>query len=166
MPGSINSNKRNKIYEQITIHTHCDGRGDGDRLGGAAASVSSPDGHPIGARTDPDIPDAATGDHSVLTMPLRCYNRLTIVGRKVDLKVFDKNTRWLARIDACYPDLLECSPTRHGWQFESKTPPLEPLKRLSTRYPRLTFLLDCDWGKKKGLVKAKSGRITSHQISY
>ena len=99
-------------------------------------------------------------------MSHRCYNRLTIVGRKVDLKVFDKNTSWPKKFAAHYPDLLECSPTRHVWQFESDKPPLEPLQRLSTRYPLLTFLLDYDRARRKGLVKAKSGRITSHQVSY
>ena len=100
-------------------------------------------------------------------MSRRCYNRLTIVGQKVDLKVFDRNTRWLARLGAHhYPDLLECSPTRHVWQFESDKPPPERLKRLSTRYPLLTFLLDYDWARRKGLVKARNGQITSHQVSY
>jgi|HubBroStandDraft_6_1064221.scaffolds.fasta_scaffold314350_3 hypothetical protein len=99
-------------------------------------------------------------------MSLCCYNRLTIVGRKVDLKVFDKNARWLAMLGARYPDLLECSPTRQVWQFELDTPPLEPLKRLSTRYPQLIFLLNYDWERKKGLLKSKNGQISSHQVSY
>ena len=80
--------------------------------------------------------------------------------------MFDKNTRWLAGLGARYPDLLECPPIRRVWQFESDTPPLEPLKRLSTRYPQLTFLLDYDWERRKGLVKGKNRRITSHQVSY
>ena len=99
-------------------------------------------------------------------MSHRCYNRLTIVGRKVDLKVFEKNTSWPKKFGARHRDLLECSPARHAWQFESDAPPLEPLQLLSTRYPLLTFLLEYDWARKKGLAKAKNNQVVHHQVSY
>jgi len=95
-----------------------------------------------------------------------CNNRLTVVGPMTTLKAFDENVTLAAAFGARYADALELSATRLGWQFESDTPPLESLKRLSAQHPRLTFLLDYDRDGRKGLAKAKAGQLEHHEVTY
>ena len=95
-----------------------------------------------------------------------CHNRLTIIGRARDLQPFDEKGRWPRKLSARHIEWLEFSPTRHVWQFETKQPPLESLKGLSIHWPKLTFLLEYDCQHRKGLTKARNGRITCHQVSY
>ena len=95
-----------------------------------------------------------------------CNNRLAVVGPVTSLKAFDENVSLERELGARHADLLQLSATRLVWQFETDIPPLEPLKRLSTRHPRLTFLLDYDWERQKGLVKAKRGQLEHHEVSY
>jgi hypothetical protein len=97
-----------------------------------------------------------------------CNNRLTMVGLAHDLKPFDKKGRWPCKLKAQHIDVLEFSATRHAWQFETLKPPLESLKRLSIRWPKLTFLLDHDQPdvRVKGLTKARAGRLENHQVRY
>jgi hypothetical protein len=54
--------------------------------------------------------------------------------------------------------LLENSPQRLACQFETERSPLEPLRRLSRSWPRLTFLLSYEEETKRimGLAKAKA----------
>jgi hypothetical protein len=101
-------------------------------------------------------------------MPIPCTNRLTVVGRKVDIKTFDRNRSWPSKFGTRFREPLVVSATRHTWQFETDLPPLEPLKRLSARYPLLAFLLDYDQEPKrhKGLAKARGGRLESHEFRY
>jgi len=65
-------------------------------------------------------------------------------------------------------ELLESSPGRFSCHFETKTPPLDSLKRLSRRWPGLVLLLDYEVEAEriKGLAKAKAGILESHQIQY
>ena len=97
-----------------------------------------------------------------------CNNRLIVVGPQTELKLFDENVSLKTELGACHGDLLECSATRTAWQFETNTPPLEPMKRLSIRHPRLTFLLDYEQQDQriKGLAKTNKGRLIHHQVSY
>ena len=105
-------------------------------------------------------------------MSHRCYNRLTIVGRQVDLKVFDKNTRWPKKFATHYPDLLECSPTRHVWQFETGAPPLEPLQRLSTAIhcsPSswiMTGSAARDWSRRRTVGSPAIRSVTETNINH
>ena len=93
-------------------------------------------------------------------------NRLTVVGPVTALNGFDENVSLEAELGARYLEPLERRTTRLVWQFESDTPPLEPMKRLSACHPRLTLLLDYDWERRKGLAKAKSGQLERHEVSY
>jgi hypothetical protein len=97
-----------------------------------------------------------------------CNNRLTVVGPVTELKAFDKNVSLELELGARHPEVLELSARRLAWQFESDSPPLEPMKRLSARHPLLTFLLDYDQEDQriKGLAKAKGGRLAHRQVSY
>jgi hypothetical protein len=63
-------------------------------------------------------------------------------------------------------DLLECSPERYAWQFESTTDPLPLLRPVSRRKPGLIFLLEYERGRMKGLAKLHRGNITRHEITY
>jgi hypothetical protein len=101
-------------------------------------------------------------------MSERCHNRLTMVGRARDLKPFDEKGRWPRKVKAQHVELMQFSPTRHVWLFETGTPPLESLKGLSVRWPSLTFLLEYDQQHKrvKGLVRARAGRLEHYRVSY
>ncbi len=98
----------------------------------------------------------------------RCHNRLTIIGRRNGVKLFDNDIGWPAKFGARHRELQECSPTRLVWLFETDTPPLEQMKRLSLRHPRLTFLLEYDRedARVKGLAKARAGRLKSYRFRY
>ena len=96
-----------------------------------------------------------------------CQNRLTIVGPAKDLKRFYQDEQWMAAAGARHIELLEHSPDRHAWQFDTNTPPLPFLRIISRQWP-LTFLLDydCEDERLKGLVKARNGRLRHYRVSY
>ena len=93
-------------------------------------------------------------------------NRLTIVGPASDLNEFDAACTWPDEVE--HPELLERSPGRHVWQFESEGPPLPWLRRISREWSSLTFLLDHEDEELriKGLAKFKAGKVRSHRIQY
>ena len=93
----------------------------------------------------------------------RCHNRLTVVGLASELSRFER-THWQVALKARYLEPLELSKNRLAWQFETNLPPV--LMRLSKRHPKLTFLLEYDGDRRKGLVKAHDGQIEHHQVSY
>ena len=99
----------------------------------------------------------------------RCQNRLTIVGRRVDIAEFEQqDKRWPNRLHVRFLEMFEGSATRQVWLFETNGPPLSHLKRLSARWPRLTFLLDYDQEplRAKGLVKTRAGHQRSVEFRY
>ena len=100
--------------------------------------------------------------------PAPCNSRLTIVGPASDLKRFDRKSDWVREAGARYVELLEISPDRHSWQFETDEPPLKFLKSISARWSSLTVLLEYDWEDQriKGLVKAKKGKLRHHRVKY
>jgi hypothetical protein len=53
-----------------------------------------------------------------------------------------------------------------AWQFETNLPHINPLKLLSARHSILTFLLEYDCARRKGLAKAHDGQIEHHRVSY
>ena len=93
--------------------------------------------------------------------------RLTVLGSKARVERFQKST-WNRYLKARHGDLLENSPGRIAWQFETDDPPLESLKVLSRRCPRLTILLDYEEQAQrvKGLAKAKAGVLDSYRTEY
>jgi hypothetical protein len=61
---------------------------------------------------------------------------------------------------------LENLPGRCAFQFESDFDPLLSLQALSRRNPGITFLLEYERRRVKGLAKLKRGEITRHEINY
>lgn len=63
---------------------------------------------------------------------------------------------------------MENFPCRHVSIFETDEPPLEPLRKLSRRWPALVFLLDyeIEFERTKGLLRAQAGRIASCHFEY
>jgi len=94
--------------------------------------------------------------------------RLTLVDFKGTASVFARNTSWLKTLGACHVEWLELSAERHVCQFETERPPVEPLRRVSRYWARLTLLLDYEeeWHRIKGLAKAKAGQVEHCEISY
>jgi hypothetical protein len=70
--------------------------------------------------------------------------------------------------EARYVELVQCSPTRHIWDFNTDQPPVTELEQLSQTLPKLTFLLDYEDERRriKGLAKAKGGTAVHHQFRY
>ena len=96
-----------------------------------------------------------------------CQNRLTIVGPSKDLKRFYRDGQWMSAAGAKHIELLEHSPGRHAWQFETDSPPLKFLRSISRQWS-LTFLLDydCEAERLKGLAKARNGTVRHYRVTY
>lgn len=96
-----------------------------------------------------------------------CLNRLLVVGPVKDLKRFYRDEHWMAAAGRHF-ELLEHSPKRHAWQFDTDAPPTPFLRSVSRQWPSLTFLLDydCEDQRRKGLAKAKHGRIRHCRVTY
>ncbi len=94
-------------------------------------------------------------------------NRLTIIGPARALKRFDLDETWVGAAGAKHLELMEHSPTRLAWQFDTAKPPLNFLRNISRQWP-LTFLLeyDCEIQRLKGLAKARSGRLRQYRVTY
>lgn len=67
---------------------------------------------------------------------------------------------------AKYIEVIELSAKRESWQFQTDTIPIEPLRRLSVRWPKLTFLLDYEQERIKGLLVAHQGKLVHSQFEY
>lgn len=96
-----------------------------------------------------------------------CINRLTVIGSKRQVQLFQKS-RWATAIGADHCELLENSPGRFSCQFDSQHLLLESLRRLSRRWPRIIVLLDYEMEEErfKGSAKVEAGRIVSCQFEY
>ena len=94
-------------------------------------------------------------------------NRLTVLGSEAQVRRFQEST-WDRRLRARHCELLETSPTRLACQFDTEGPLLEPLRGLSRRWPRLTFLLSYEGETKRiiGVAKAKAGQVEHWETSY
>jgi hypothetical protein len=93
--------------------------------------------------------------------------RLTVVGSGAELRRLGKS-HWNRRLNARHGELLENSPGRITWQFDSTGPLLERLKALSRHWPQLILLLDYEMERQrtKGLAKAQAGRVEHCQFEY
>lgn len=99
---------------------------------------------------------------------VNCWHcRLTVVGSQARVERFQKSN-WDRHLKARHGDLLENSPGRIAWQFDSTGSLLEPLRHLSRDWPRLVFLLDyeAEGQREKGLAKAQSGLMAHCQFEY
>jgi hypothetical protein len=96
-----------------------------------------------------------------------CHNRLTVLGTKAQVQRF-QNSDWDRHLRARHCELLENSPTRLAYQFETDQPSLDSLRRLSRRWPRLTLLLVYDAAANRivGLAKAKADQLEHWETSY
>ncbi len=97
-----------------------------------------------------------------------CQNRLTVVGPASDLKTFDKDEHWMSESGGRHFELMEHSPSRHAWQFDSDAPPLRFLRTESRKWPFLVFLLDygCEDQRLKGLARMRNGRLRHFRVRY
>jgi hypothetical protein len=100
-------------------------------------------------------------------MESSCLNRLMIVGPARVLNRFFRDEQWMEAGSVRHIDLLQHSPNRHVWQFDTDTPPLPFLRSISRQWP-LTFLVDydCEAERLKGLVKARNGRLRHYRVRY
>ena len=98
---------------------------------------------------------------------MKWNNRLTVIGSQTQVKRFQESD-WDIVLGARYSDLMENSPGHFACQFKTQRYLPEPIRNLSRRWPRLTFLLDSESETKriKGLAKAKSGELEHCEISY
>ena len=91
-----------------------------------------------------------------------CINRLTILGQPNLVA----RVQWEPQLEARYIELLEQSPKRMAWTFETQQAPLRALAELSRRWPKVTLLLDYDHERVKGMARARGGTVELHQIQY
>ena len=100
-------------------------------------------------------------------MRSRCECRLTVLGTKRDVRRFQASV-WEKSLRVRYSEPLEFAPCRFVCQFETGTPDLLLLQRLSNSHPGLVLLLDFEVfpGRIKGLAKAKAGELEHCEISY
>ena len=90
--------------------------------------------------------------------------RLLVVGSAKDLKAFCQREQWPAAFTEI--ELLDRSSSRASWQFTTSNPPLTFLRLLATRWPLLSFLVDHDTGRVKGLAWLRGGGTEHHQVVY
>lgn len=93
-----------------------------------------------------------------------CQCRLLVVGSTKDLKAFGEREEWPAAFTEVEP--LELSSTRRSWQFTTPNPPLTFLRLLAARWSLLTFLVNYDTGRTKGLAWLRGGAYENHQVVY
>lgn len=97
-----------------------------------------------------------------------CVNRLTVLGGKAKTNAFSRSA-WEISAGAKHVELLEDSPGRVAWQFETTArPPLLWLVQVSRHWPTLVFLLhyENEGERSTGLAKAKDGAVEHYRISY
>ena len=68
------------------------------------------------------------------------HNRLVVPGSQAQVQRFQQS-HWDRSLRIRHCELLENSPKRFVCQFETEHPSIESLRRLSRRWPRLTFVL-------------------------
>lgn len=89
---------------------------------------------------------------------------MLVVGSAKDLKALSDREDWPAAFTEVEP--LELSSTRRSWQFTTPNPPLTFLRLLAARWSLLTFLVDYDTGRTKGLVRLRGAKQEHHQVVY
>jgi hypothetical protein len=94
-------------------------------------------------------------------------SRLTVIGPGTEVARFQKSN-WDGHLRAQHCDLLENSPKRFACQYQTGCSPLEPLRRLSRRWPRLILLLhyEAESDRSMGLAKARAGQLEHWETHY
>jgi len=94
-------------------------------------------------------------------------NRIAVVGPKQHVARF-RNSNWEGRLQARYGELIESSDRRFVCEFKTVSPPTELLRRISSHWSKLAFLLDYELQHQrvKGLAKAEAGELQDYKISY
>ncbi len=100
-------------------------------------------------------------------MPDRWINQLTVFAPQKQLQKFVKS-HWERRLHGRFWELRENMRTRVGWQFETESSPLPPVKALSLRWPKLVLVLQWENETKRmmGLAKAKAGNMERFDVRY
>jgi hypothetical protein len=94
--------------------------------------------------------------------------RLTVVGEENSLSRFERSG-WTESLKARHIELFEHSRSRCVWWYQTQaTSPFDRLASVSSRRARLVFLMDYEdqFGRVKGLARAKAGKIDHCQLAY
>ena len=92
------------------------------------------------------------------------YCRLLVVGPASKQDTFESSEDWPPEFQCLEP--LELSPRRRLWQFEVDRVPVAFLRAVSLRHPQITFVVDFDDGRTKGIVVAINGKLRRCQLRY
>lgn len=95
-----------------------------------------------------------------------CRNRMTIIGSRSAITKLTSTDDWATIMTARHITWLELFPKRHVCEFSTTTPALIQLQKLSLRWLTLVFLLDYEFRRSKGLVKAVRGSLENCEIRY
>ena len=93
-----------------------------------------------------------------------CQCRLLVIGPSKTLRSFDRKEVWPKEFTEVEP--LELASKRRSWQFSAPKPPLPHLRTLAAHWPLLTFLLDYDTGRVKGLAGRQAGKLEHFRVVY
>ena len=86
------------------------------------------------------------------------------VGPKANLDALVASENWPTGIECL--ELLESSPRRRLWQFETPRILADFLRRTSHRHPQLSLVLDYDTGRIRGLMRWRNGQKRCCQLRY
>ncbi len=89
---------------------------------------------------------------------------LLVVGPASDLTAFLADEEWPPGFSGIEP--LELSPRRRLWQFDARRIPVDHPRAVSLRHPRLTFVVDYDDGRSKGVIVAINGQVRRCRLRY
>lgn len=100
-------------------------------------------------------------------MPEHWTCRLLVVGPMEKVKAFARGS-WDKSLRAKHCEILERSPGRHYWQFDSSQSPIDAFGCVSSRFPGLVLFLDYEVEKAriKGLVRARNGRLDRCEFTH
>lgn len=90
--------------------------------------------------------------------------RLLVVGAKPGPDEFTQVTKWPRDFNGV--ELLVCTSTRRQWQYESRFKPWSFLRTAADHHPQLTFVVDYDDGRTKGIACFKGRRSRLVKLNY
>ena len=89
--------------------------------------------------------------------------RLTVIGKSRHLKKFSEKEE--LPVEFREVEILEMSSCRICWQFVSTQLPIPFIRTFSQHWP-LTFLLDYDTGRVKGIARIKANKLRHCRFEY
>jgi hypothetical protein len=93
----------------------------------------------------------------------KCECRLTVIGKSALIHRFNEKEEWPVEFEEV--EILEMSSCRMSWQYVSTQLPIPFIRTFSQRWP-LTFLVDYDTGKVKGMASIKNNMLRHYRIRY